>query len=288
VYVVSSPAAWFEVSHPPAFIPDAQTNIFVTLKGDLAAMNGKQLQCDLHWHNSGGYAGYNTGFYWPQIFINGPGPYAIPLTPDGKGGVATGFQILIAVAGVHGYTAGGVIPVAVPAEAGRSPTGLVVELVAKFAAGAQGAVLSSAGLSLALDASGGFVFTLGGAVVAASAPVANGEWRHILCEYTGHDAPTPELRVYIDGVSAGIAPCGVEYPLPPNGVLTVGGGAEGALEFLRIALSSLAQSRTDIQELRAWQFDGPHLRDFKGRRLNPGRPAGALDYPNPASLLLVK
>jgi len=58
----------------------------------------------------------------------------------------------------------------------------------------------------------------------------------------------------------------------------VGGVMEATYEFLRIGLSSLAMSYTTIDELRAWQADGPHLKDFTGKPFSANRPAGALDY----------
>ena len=52
---------------------------------------------------------------------------------------------------------------------------------------------------------------------------------------------------------------------------------ESLLEFLRIALGTLAESKTTIAELYAWEFDGPFLRDFTGRKATTSRAAGALD-----------
>ncbi len=40
---------------------------------------------------------------------------------------------------------------------------------------------------------------------------------------------------------------------------------EGAIDFLRVSRGTLADARTIIEELNAWQFDGPFLRDFEGR-----------------------
>ncbi len=52
----------------------------------------------------------------------------------------------------------------------------------------------------------------------------------------------------------------------------------GEFEFLRIALGTLADARTSIEELHAWQFDGPFLRDWTGRRPRDGkRDAGAIE-----------
>ena len=42
--------------------------------------------------------------------------------------------------------------------------------------------------------------------------------------------------------------------------------------------ASLADARTTIEELYAWQFDGPALRDMRGAEpLGQGRDAGALE-----------
>ena len=45
----------------------------------------------------------------------------------------------------------------------------------------------------------------------------------------------------------------------------------GALDFLRLAHGTLADADTTIEELYAWQFDGPFLRDFAGRGPVDGR-----------------
>ena len=48
--------------------------------------------------------------------------------------------------------------------------------------------------------------------------------------------------------------------------------------FLRIARSSLAESKTSIEELYDWEFDGPFLRDFAGKEpTGKGRDAGAFE-----------
>jgi hypothetical protein len=38
----------------------------------------------------------------------------------------------------------------------------------------------------------------------------------------------------------------------------------GALEFMRVAHGTLADAHTTIEELYAWQFDGPARRDMRG------------------------
>ncbi len=52
----------------------------------------------------------------------------------------------------------------------------------------------------------------------------------------------------------------------------------GTIDFLRIARGTLAGSKTTIDELYAWEFNGPFLYDFTGRRRPPnGGYAGAID-----------
>ncbi|NLT77748.1 MAG: hypothetical protein GXX98_14590, partial [Planctomycetes bacterium] len=52
----------------------------------------------------------------------------------------------------------------------------------------------------------------------------------------------------------------------------------GAMEFLRIAHGTLADAHTTIEELYAWQFDGPARRDMRGADPEgQGRDAGAIE-----------
>ncbi|NRA36527.1 MAG: hypothetical protein HRU15_00160, partial [Planctomycetes bacterium] len=53
---------------------------------------------------------------------------------------------------------------------------------------------------------------------------------------------------------------------------------KGQLEFMRICLGTLKDSRTTIDELYTWQFDGPANRDFVGNKIEGKRDAGALEY----------
>jgi hypothetical protein len=53
---------------------------------------------------------------------------------------------------------------------------------------------------------------------------------------------------------------------------------DGAIDFLRIARGTLADSKTTIEELYAWEFKGPFLYDFTNRkRPADGGEAGAID-----------
>ena len=68
-----------------------------------------------------------------------------------------------------------------------------------------------------------------------------------------------------------------------DGDVYVGGTPEGwhldgTLDFLRIAHGTLGDADTTIDELYAWEFDGPFLRDFTGRQpTGRRRDAGAIE-----------
>jgi hypothetical protein len=54
------------------------------------------------------------------------------------------------------------------------------------------------------------------------------------------------------------------------------------IEFLRIARGTLAEAKTTVEELYAWEFGGPFLEDFTGRkRPADGGEAGAIDEATP-------
>ncbi len=61
----------------------------------------------------------------------------------------------------------------------------------------------------------------------------------------------------------------------------VGGGPgkeplAATFDFLRVAASSLEESRTTADAVHAWQFDGPQYRDFAGHDRRTRNAAGAL------------
>ena len=116
--------------------------------------------------------------------------------------------------------------------------------------------------------------------LATSRPLRDGAWHHVIAE---SDRATGTLTLYVDGRvdRRGPGP-GAGVSLANSGDLFVGGTPtgrhfRGEIDFLRIALGTLADARTDIAELHAWQFDGPFLRDFAGRMPRGRRDAGALE-----------
>ncbi len=172
----------------------------------------------------------------------------------------------------------------------NSPDGttgnLIIEVWLKATAG-QGAVAvvrkmdADGGYQLALNKAGGVSFSVaaGGArgEVASGARIADGAWHHVLAEL---DREAGVVRIHTDGVRTAEAPMAIAAgaSLANGADLVVGQGFSGSLEFLRIARSSLAESRTSIAELYDWQVDGPFLRDLAGRApTGKSRDAGALE-----------
>lgn len=151
------------------------------------------------------------------------------------------------------------------------------------------------GYGLTVGSTGGLRFQVDGAVSATNATarpttsasvegkvhVNDGGWHHALVEA---DRKARRLTIYVDGRVDATAPGPDESESLANpGDVHVGGTPEGrylngALDFLRIAQGTLADADTTIEELVAWEFDGPFLRDFTGRKpTSLTRSAGALE-----------
>ena len=144
-----------------------------------------------------------------------------------------------------------------------------------------------AGYSVELDEAGRVRFALraGGedvAVLTSEAVLADGRWRHVVAEV---DREARTLTLYVDGeVAASAAGVTGEVSLANGSDFYVagtpqGGHLAGAMAFMRISLGTLADARTDIDELYAWQFAGPHRRDFVGAEADERREAGAIQGP---------
>lgn len=115
-------------------------------------------------------------------------------------------------------------------------------------------------------------------IATAEQPLRTSQWHHLLVEADRAQG----IRFYLDGKMAGQTP----GPLPAGSLrntadFLVGGGPDlpgfsGALEFLRIAQGTLADADTTIEELHAWEFEGPQFRDFTGNSRSQSNPPGAL------------
>jgi hypothetical protein len=166
---------------------------------------------------------------------------------------------------------------------------MLIEVYFKTASGHAGGVLMEKmkgdGYSLTVSAGGKLAFRVKGegasAAVESKARVNDGKWHHAIVEA---DRKAKTLTVYVDGKKDASA-AGVDgtVSLANDGDLYVGGTPggrhlDGALDFLRIAHGTLSDADTTIEELYAWEFDGPFLRDFAGRRPSGARrDAGAIE-----------
>jgi hypothetical protein len=165
----------------------------------------------------------------------------------------------------------------------------LIEIYFKTAPGHTGGVLlekmNETGYSLTVGAGGRLTFSAkgsgGSATLTSRSAINDGQWRHAIVEA---DRANHTLALYIDGKKDASAPgLGASISLANEGGLYVGGTPDGrhldgTLDFLRIAHGTLADADTTIEELYAWQFDGPFLRDFAGRRpAGARRTAGAIE-----------
>jgi hypothetical protein len=184
-------------------------------------------------------------------------------------------------------------PCTIKDEALKNPqiytSNLLIEVYFKTAPGHTGGVLmekmKGSGYSLTVDAAGRLSFKVkgpGGSATAESrVKVNDGRWHHGLVEA---DRRARTLTVYVDGKKDGSSRgVGASVSLANEGDVYVGGTPQGryldgTLDFLRIAQGTLADADTTIEELYAWEFDGPQMRDFTGRKPTGARNAGAIEF----------
>jgi hypothetical protein len=164
----------------------------------------------------------------------------------------------------------------------------LIEVYFKTEPGAKSGVLmekmNGAGYSLQVNAQGGLSFKISdgkqSSNLNSTVAVNDGKWHHVIAEA---DRTGKKLTLYINGrkdIQGNAIPSGLS--LENKGDLYVGGTPSGrclngTMEFLRISQGTLADAKTDIDELYAWEFDGPFLKDFTGRYPNGKRDAGALE-----------
>ncbi len=167
----------------------------------------------------------------------------------------------------------------------------LIELVARFLPD-QG----QAGLVRKMGDKGGYELTLteqGGLRLAlqsgssrdeavAPAQLTDGRYHHVIVEV---DRKRWMVSFYVDGKkigSSGLQNLQPNASLENSGDFVVGRSSDSRhlqaeLDFLRVSRGSLADANTTIQELYAWQFNGPQMRDFTGREPEGKRDAGALE-----------
>jgi hypothetical protein len=182
-------------------------------------------------------------------------------------------------------------PCKIEGEALKNPqiytSNLLIEVYFKTTPGHAGGVLMQKmkddGYGLAVNGAGQLVFgvrgTTGAARLESQSKVNDGKWHHAIVEA---DRKAKTLTIYIDG-RKDVSGAGIDGTSSLNNEsdVFVGGTPDGeyldgTLDFLRIAQGTLADADTTIEELYAWEFDGPQMRDFTGRKPAGARDAGAV------------
>jgi hypothetical protein len=145
--------------------------------------------------------------------------------------------------------------------------------------------MDDTGFALRVNETGGVTLRAQGAGTSASlsshGTLTDGLWHHVIAEA---DRKAMTFAIYVDGKEDARGPgLPEEASLASQTDLYVGGtprgrSLNGAIDFLRIARGTLADAKTTIEELYAWELGGPFLDDFTGRKRPPdGGTAGALD-----------
>ncbi len=285
--------------HPAEIKPGNDYKIFVELDKPYP---GQELGMHVHWMKSGGWGGF-SGVTFPHRLS--PTRYVIDIKLKEHAG-AVSYNLLPYLSPNGNWndkTRNATVSVNIAFEEEvddslRGPwsvnildSGMIIEahlktddsdgnIVSKMADGV--------GYELALEA-GELVFRVGTdagktASVSISAdalsPVGD-EWIHAVAEM---DRDNRKLNLHLNGSEASAS---IELPNDFTGSLgnpadfLVGGGPGQAylaatFDFLRVSAASLAESMTTVEEIRAWQFDGPQYRDFAGHDRREQNAAGAL------------
>ena len=149
--------------------------------------------------------------------------------------------------------------------------------------------MDGAGYALRVNDAGGVTLETkaagGPASLAGRSAVNDGKWHHVIAEA---DRQAGTFTIYVDGKQDATGPgLKADASLANEADLYVGGTPQGhdlngSMDFMRIARGTLADSKTTIEELCAWEFSGPFLRDFAGRERPDGSgDAGAIEHATP-------
>ena len=149
----------------------------------------------------------------------------------------------------------------------------------------------TAGYRLYIDADGKACFEISSDGISdrvvSAMPVNDGQWHHIIAEADRREDGST-LNLHIDGKLNATAPgvIGSSLSLGNDADLLVAARRQdgalvdylaGAMDYARICRGTLADSQTSIEELYAWQTDGPARYDYKFRAPVGRRDIGAIE-----------
>ena len=308
-----TPADWLEIVTPAFITPGQETTIEVRIKKERPGM---KLALHLHWLKTQGWGGFDTlePNNNPAATI---GTHRFKLKP-GAHDELTDYSVLVGISddgnwkdGIENVTArvpigapAPMLPARVPGPHDTDKGSFMIEAFFRADAGHTGGKLVSCigdrGYELGISEEGSLYLTVKeegrditrsingqtienpdniARIINSSHASNDGKWHHVIAEVDRSAFPEAKITIYIDGKKHfSITKPKMRGSLQHDGDLTIGANFAGSIDFLRIALSTLAESKTTIEELYAWQFDGPFLRDFTGRKPGAaGRAAGAVD-----------
>ncbi len=150
----------------------------------------------------------------------------------------------------------------------------VIRLEEGFKAGGLAGKEGTAGYLLAVNEKGQAEMSLTAnsnklITVTASPKLGDGAWHHVIAEVDRSSG----ISFYVDGKKADVS---VNGPMPDknislsnSGDFLVGKDSKGnhlavSIDFMRVCRSTLKSSRTSIEELYAWEFNGPQFRSWWG------------------------
>ncbi len=291
---------WLTITHPSAIIPGHKFQIEVQLAHSVPEDSIVQAFLGARRHR--GWGGTQAMAEEIRGFKASEQPLTFTMTPKVRGGLKE-YVIVVHYGKQRGWDnhvkAARVTVPLIPAREVADPSqfrtpdidthNMLIEAHAKIEKGSGGVLvekLAQAGYSLTVNGEGHLSFLLVGKggrdELTSNAPAADGQWHHIVAQA---DRKAGTMTIFVDGqVSArGKLSLGPRDSLSNESRFFVGGTDEGrnlavTIDFLRVTRGTLADSRTSIDELRAWQYDGPFLGDFTGKRPGRGkRDAGAIE-----------
>ena len=293
---VEKPADWLEVEVPASVVPDEPFKIKVSLSD---ALQGQKIVAHLHWLKKEGWGGF-MALGQPMVQgVKGEGSYTFTFKPEDKNDLDS-YSLLVALTPTGEWkdqTVSANMKLAKSKPVAPVPVGMpnphdvngnfLVEAYFKTEPGAvNGALVSDMderGYELFVDGGGAVTFLVQAdneVHVGTNVGVNDGKWHHVIAEA---DRTGGALRIYLDGKLAAERKASPQGSCVNDADLLVGKSGRGnflagSIEFLRVSLGTLADAKTTIEELYAWQFDGPFLRDFTGMLPKDGkRDAGALE-----------